>query len=611
MKIYYSLAEQQAIIPFQITNNSKGPIRSIITITLCCLFLFASIADAKTSVPADTPSTSASAPKEANNKNQETTAMLTSLLELQKSLKKQIHLTQQKYKDSKSDAEKATLEQEIVHLDQQLSDTTTDFERIATGVESALFAEKKPETFSWKEELASLVEPAIKELKRFTIKARKKSHLKDKIVELTKLSQTAGEAVIHLQTIAETTSDKQVKQEVTALLPEWSNIERSLLNKLELAQLELSQLHEKELSLIKSSSNSIRNFFKNRGFYLTVALLTFIAVLITCRILYRLFQFILRKIKSTEKKRSFHLRMIDILFQTSSIVLAVTSLFFVLYLAEDWFLLSMAIIFFLGIFWTIRQGLPRLWQQGRLMLNIGSVRENERLILHGVPWKIVSIHVFCQLENPMLGVRLRIPIEDIVGLSSRPFSNEEPWFPCKKGDWVVVGSAPRGRVVSLSHEQVELVERGGKRIVYPTGIFLENCPVNLSRNFRLRVVFGLSYSLQKDITRTIPNILLAFIESQMEQEEWADQCMNLQVEFFQANASSLDLLVLADFKGAVADINKRIERAIHKWCVECATVNNWEIPFPQLTLHQADKNKPQSQNPSAQEAGSQANTPLP
>ena len=272
--------------------------------------------------------------------------MLTSLLELQKSLKKQIHLTQQKYKDSKSDAEKATLEQEIVHLDQQLSDTTTDFERIATGVESALFAEKKPETFSWKEELASLVEPAIKELKRFTIKARKKSHLKDKIVELTKLSQTAGEAVIHLQTIAETTSDKQVKQEVTALLPEWSNIERSLLNKLELAQLELSQLHEKELSLIESSSNSIRNFFKNRGFYLTVALLTFIAVLITCRILYRLFQFILRKIKSTEKKRSFHLRMIDILFQTSSIVLAVTSLFFVLYLAEDWFLLSMAIIFF-------------------------------------------------------------------------------------------------------------------------------------------------------------------------------------------------------------------------------------------------------------------------
>lgn len=595
MKIHYHLAEYLPKITLDITISSQLKSRSILGIAICCILLFSSATVAETS-PATAQPTSASASQESQTPAQEKVEMLTSLLALQKSLKEQILLTKKKYKHSRSDAEKVTLEQEITQLDQQFSDTTIDFERIATGVESALFAEKKPETFSWKEELASLVEPGIKELKRFTIRARKKSRLKDSIGELTKLSQTAGEAVTHLQTILETTSDKQVKDRVKALLPEWTNIVERLLNKLELAQLELSQLHEQELSLIESSSNSVRTFFKNRGFYLAIALLTFIVVLIVCRVLYRFFLFILRKLQYTEKQRSFHVRMLDILFQAASIVLAVTGLFFVLYLAEDWFLLSMAIIFFFGIFWTIRQGLPRLWQQGRLMLNVGSIRENERLTLHGVPWRIMSIHVFCQLENPTLGIQLRIPIEDLVGLTSRPFCNEEPWFPCKKGDWVVVGNAPRGRVVSLSHEQVELVQRGGKRVVYPTQIFLDNCPVNLSRNFRLRVIFGLSYSLQTDITKTIPDILAAFLESKIEGEQWAERCLNLRVEFYQANASSLDLIVLADFKGAVADINARIERIIHKWCVECATVNKWEIPFPQLTLHQADNNKPQPQN---------------
>ena len=610
MKTHQHLAEYLPKITLHTIIRSLAKPRSITGIAICCILLFSSITVAETSAPTTQPP-SASTPKESKTQEQEKIEMLTSLIALQKSLKEQILLTKKKYKHSRSDAEKVTLEQEISELDQQFSDTATDFERIATGVESALFAEKKPETFSWKDELASLVEPGIKELKRFTIRARKKSRLKDSTGELTKLSQTAGEAVTHLQTIAETTTDKQVKERVKALLPEWTNIEERLLNKLELAQLELSQLHEQELSLIESSSNSIRTFFKNRGFYLVIALFTFIAVLIACRVSYRVFLFILRKFHYTEKQRSFHVRVLDILFQAASIVLAVTGLFFVLYLAEDWFLLSMAIIFFFGIFWTIRQGLPRLWQQGRLMLNVGSIRENERIILYGVPWRVTSIHVFCQLENPTLGTRLRIPIEDLVGLTSRPFSSEEPWFPCKKGDWVVVDGAPRGRVVSLSHEQVELVQRGGQRIVYPTGIFLEKCPINLSRNFRIRVPFGLSYSLQADITQVIPEILATFLTSKIELEEWADHCLNLRVEFYQANASSLDLIILADLKGVVADISKRIERVVQKWCVECATLNNWEIPFPQITLHQAAENKPGPKNPVIKETTSQPNTTLP
>lgn len=520
----------------------------------------------------------------------EVATMLMSLLDLQGNLKEQIQSSQKKLVNSKSESEKQAIKDEIAQLDRQLSESKNDFERIATGVEPALFAEKKPETFSWKEEMSSLIEPAIKELKRFTIRSRQKSDLKDKIVELSLLQSTAIEAVEHLESVLGESADKQVNKEVKALQPEWLNIQKRLANKLELTERELSQLETQEFSLIESTSNSLRKFFRNRGLYLFVAILVFFTILGLCRLLYRLIAKASLRLGTKNEQRSFRLRFLYIVFQILSVTLAVIGLFFVLYLAEDWFLLSMAIIFFMGLAWTIRQALPKLWQQGRLMLNIGAVREGERIMLHGVPWKVASINVFSKLVNPSLGVELRLPIEEMIAFTSRPYSPEEPWFPCKKGDWVVVGSASRARVVSLSHEQVEVVERGGRRVTYPTETFLQACPANLSRNFRIRVVFGLSYEVQELVTSTIPLQLKEFLDQRIVEEGYDKCCLNLQVEFFQANSSSLDLIIIADFEGRVADIYKRLERAIQRWCVDCCTENQWDIPFPQLTIHKPEKN---------------------
>ncbi|SHO50390.1 mechanosensitive ion channel family protein [Desulfopila aestuarii] len=514
--------------------------------------------------------------------------ILASLLELRKNLKEQMQLSKKKLEASKSDAEKESLEKEISQLDKQLSENSNDFERIATGIEPALFAEKKPEVFSWKEEVASLVEPAIKELKRFTIRARQKTNLKDKIAELEQLSAAANQGVAHLEEVSVQSKNKQVVKEVKGLEPEWQNIQKRLANKLELAQRELAQLEDQEVSLVESSSQSVRNFFRDRGRYLIMALLTFVAILLGFRLLYRLIVRISVRLTGQQEERSFKIRLLYIIFQVLSVVLAVIGLFFVLYLAEDWFLLSMAIVFFLGLAWTIRQGVPRLWQEGRLMLNVGAVRENERIMMYGLPWQVTTINVFCKLVNPSLDTELRVPIENLIGLTSRPFDPDEAWFPCRKGDWVEVNGGSRAKVVSLSHEQVELVERGGRRIFYPTEAFLQACPANLSRNFRMKVPFGISYGLQDKATDEIPRILKSYLEKRMEEEGYSKKCLNLLVEFMQANSSSLDLLVIADFDGDVADICKRIERAIQKWCVECCTQNDWEIPFPQLTVHKAE-----------------------
>lgn len=524
------------------------------------------------------------------NSPEETLVMLSSLAELQKNLQKQLALTGEKIKESDSDAEKERLEEERARLDRQLSESSKDFERIATGVEVGLFVEKKEEPFSWKDEITILMEPAIKELKRLTVRARQKTKLKDTISEFSAMKPIAANAVQQLELLYGATKDKTIRKEIKELLPEWRNTENRISNKLELAELELSQMQDKEVGLVQSSSTSIRNFFRVRGLYLLVSVLTFGCIVLLGRFLHRILFSFLPGINV--EQRSFHIRLFDLVLRVFSVVVGIVGLFFILYLAEDWFLLSMAIIFFLGLFWTVRQTVPRLWQQARLMLNIGSVREGERLLIDNVPWKVETIHVFCRLFNPTLGIHLRLPIENIVGMISRPYSQEEPWFPCKKGDWVVVGDRPRTKVVSLSHELVETVERGGKRYLFQTGDFLEKNPLNLSRNFRLRVLFGLSYDLQEQVTTTIPKLLKEYLEEQLEKEGYSDSCLNLLVEFKEAGSSSLDLLVLADFKGERAEIYSRLERSIQRWCVDAASIYNWEIPFPQLTVHRpADSEK--------------------
>lgn len=516
----------------------------------------------------------------------DTPTALASILELQKNLEQQINASREKLEATSSEAEKEIIEQEIQDLDRQLSESSGDFERIATGVETSIFAPKADQHFSWNEEMASLLEPAIKELKRFTVRARQKTDLKEKIAELETLEHNAQQAIQHLELVLQNADDKAISSQLRELLPKWKNTGERLAAKLDLARSELSDLQSQEVSLVEASSKSVRDFLRARGLYLLLALAAFGATLVGSRLLYRLGNMAARKFSDQSKRRSFQVRLFQILYQVMSVVLAVGSLFFVLYLAGDWFLLSMAIIFLTALAWTVRQTVPRMWQQGRLMLNIGAVRENERIILHELPWKVVSINVFCTLHNPALDVTLRLPIENLTGHVSRPYDPDESWFPCRKGDWVDVDGT-RAKVVSLSHEQVELVVVGGARLLYPTSSFVAACPVNLSRNFRIIVPFGVSYALQARATSAIPVILKKYIEEKMVEEGYMEKCLDLLVDFKLANSSSLDYLILADFAGELAEKGKKIERSIQRWCVDCCTLNNWEIPFPQLTVHRA------------------------
>ena len=532
----------------------------------------------------DQPTASSSQTADEVSKTEASLKMLHSILKLQTGLNQRIDEKSALLKKSDSPTEKELLTSELGEMDQQINDYGNDFERIATGIDISLFNEKKEEAFDWKNEVVGLVEPGIKEIKRMTVRARYKAKLKDELTHYENLVPVAKQAVDNITRFISETKDTQLKTSLKNLLPEWQSIEKQIQNKLEIVKMRLLEMEKEEKSFIETSKNSIKNFFRTRGLFLTIAICACIGVLFVFRLIA---QTLVRFIPGyKEEYRPFHIRMINLISRILSFLLILFVLIFVFYIFEDWVLLSLTIIFIMGIGWAAKHTLPQYWHQSRLILNIGAVREGERMMYQGVPWLVREINLFSEIENPDLGVKLRLPIEELLDRTSRVFNKKESWFPCRKGDWVILSDGTRGVIISQSHEIVEMAQRGGAHKTYLTQDFLSLSPLNISVNFRLKIPFGISYDLQKESTNTVLDTLKAFIEEQIEKEGYKDDLLNLRVEFMQAAASSLDMVVIADFRGEMAPLYQRIVRAINRWCVDACTANNWEIPFTQIQIHQ-------------------------
>ena len=99
---------------------------------------------------------------------------------------------------------------------------------------------------------------------------------------------------------------------------------------------------------------------------------------------------ILRKLSPLHrsKKYIFWKNLIDILYHITTFLIAIMAAFVVLYSAGDWLLLGLAIMVMVGLLWSARNILPDFFERSKLLLNIGAVREGERIVYNGIPWKI-------------------------------------------------------------------------------------------------------------------------------------------------------------------------------------------------------------------------------
>ncbi len=513
---------------------------------------------------------------------------LDTLHDVRKNLREEIKLKTKDLSSSITASEKAQTTRQLDRLSSDLANIENNIEQIATGLNAELNLDKPTQKFNFKDDIGALIQPIVKEMKHVTSDIRQKTRLRDEMAFYSERFLQAGAAVENLKILISETKNKKLLKTLNDLQKKWKRRLKQAKSNHRAAELQLQNMERdsNQKSFLGNTQDYLKSFFQRRGLYLSLGALAIIVVLLLSRLFYK--YILARVVGRTSTTRTFKQRLVELVHRILTAMAAIIAPMAVFYIAEDWVLFSLGVLLLFGLAWTLKYTVPKMWNQMLLMLNVGPVREGERIVLNDLPWRVKQLNLYTLLDNPTADLKMRVPIEKMVGKISRPIVKGEPWFPCKKSDWVILSDGVRGKVVGLSHEMVELVERGGARVTYQMADFLGLSPRNISQSFRLKETLGISYDLQKESTGSILEKLDHYIREQISKEGYGDDLMNLRVEFEAASASSLDIVVITDFKGAQAPVYNRLRRAIQRWCVDACSKYNWEIPFAQMVLHKGE-----------------------
>ncbi|WP_419663981.1 hypothetical protein Dvar_42210 [Desulfosarcina variabilis str. Montpellier] len=515
---------------------------------------------------------------------------LDNIISYEEELIRRLKKKQRELSYTSSEQDHKRLESEIAKLNKEISDLRHSFEQIATGVDLSAFLEQSEDDFRWDEEALELLKPVIHELKSITARPRQIERTRGKVEFYKSQLEVVKEGIAKLNNLQAKAKSRELKKHLDEIEKRWTLRQEQLSNQLTIAKLQLAELNKEKEPIIKSIQKIVQGFFRDRGRNMVVSIITFVGVFLLLRLLHQ--SLIQRTIPKLARRRTFIVRFFDVICQFMTALGATAAAMMILYFSGDWVLLSVSIIFLIGVFWAAKQGLGQYWEQTKLLLNMGSVREGERVFYNGVPWLVDRINYYTRLKNPDLkNDAVRLPIKELMSLNSYPFHHSAPWFPCKTGDWVILADGTRGKVLHQSHEGVQLVMRGGSRKTYMTQTFLDLTPQNLSTGFRLKIPFGLDYKLQGKITTQIPQLLQEAVEQGICDAGHESGLHRVQVEFSSAGASSLDLEIICDFKGEVAELYNKLARLVQRIAVDTANDNGWDIPFNQIVVHRADESE--------------------
>ena len=500
--------------------------------------------------------------------------------------KEEIEAKRADLSEAETDAQREEIKARIGVLSGQLKELEASYESIITGIDLNAYSSELGERLDLAREVEKFLQPIFRELNELTSRPREIDALREAITHNEERLKQASRAVEQIREMERQVSDPLIREDIEHYGERWMKEKREAENDLRVARFQLEDKLKGAPPVLKALQEAMASFFATRGRNLLFSLLVFVGVLAGMHLIHRYVKRwdFLNKLG----KHQVYLRLADVVYYFGTFVLATLAALLVLYAAADWLLLGLALLFLFGLAWGGKRALPHIYQQARFMLNLGSVREGERVVFNGAPWRVDAINVFTKMSNPLLqGGNLRLPLRELMKLQSRPFGAKEPWFPTENGDWVVLSDSTFGRVVMQTPEWVQLVLLGGSRKIYGTPEFISLTPENLSYNFRVRVVFGVDYQHQSISTATIPETLAKTLRTGLLEFIEEEELIHLDVELREAGSSSLDYAVLADFAGSAAPRYEKLRRRIQRICVDACNANGWVIPFTQITVHQA------------------------
>ncbi|MGJ8632425.1 MAG: hypothetical protein ACSHX7_00755 [Luteolibacter sp.] len=483
-----------------------------------------------------------------------------------------------------------TREQIIKRIDDQklrIEQLRENFRNVVGGAEAAEYDDIITENKSFQEQITELLQPVLSGWREATAEPRQLESLRNSLALWQKRERNSQKVLKSIDDLINTTENPVIEEELNSTRRIWEGRQSEATSKIAVTNIKIAEHTKDKRPIWEKMSDGFSAFFKSRGMNLLYAILAAATGFFATRKIYAL----IRRISPAHKKstKNFTSRISDLIALFLSILVALLGIILVFYLRGDWLLLTLVIIFLIGVAWAGKTAIPPYLEQIRMILNLGSVREDERVIYEGLPWKVSRLGFNTTFTNPNLqGGLLRIPIRNVMDMISRPLAKKENWFPTEVDDWMVLSDDTFGKTIIQTPDQVVVLELGGSLKTYPTADFLALAPRNLSHGFRVAVTFGIDYKHQVDCTTTIPEIFKNALTSSLISTYGRDAVRSIQVEFQSAAASSLDYVVLADFAGSTAQRFNPIKRNIQKVCVDVCNEHGWIIPFTQITVHRAE-----------------------
>jgi hypothetical protein len=488
---------------------------------------------------------------------------------------------------SQDEFDRAHLKKAIEQIDLDLESLQVAWEMVATGgADLGLFGVKTETAFNWRTELQSVFEPILVELKRLTERPRKIERLRNDQVFYQRRLDVAESALKKIIEYRKNAPSSTLKTAFSVTEQRWQKRRDDLESRLQLIDFELQEMFSPDKESQRDPVQSLQELMSGRLLNLLIGAGVMVLVYLILRSLVYVYSRYLR-----HKPRHHHSLMVrvgSLLYYLFTTVLVLFAGMAVFYMLGDWLLLGLFVIMLVGAAWALQRSLPHYIMEAKLLLNLGPVREGERLIYHELPWQVKSLGFYTTLSNPLLdGGTLLIPLRELVDYNSREYNINEPWFPTCMGDYVILDDGSYGTVITQTPEIVQLDILGAIK-TYPVTAFLEQSPRNLSQQgFKLLMTFGLDYQHQDLINTTISTTLEQELTASLSTTDIAPFMTSLAVEFGQAGTSSLDLVVIASFSGAAADAYFVIQRLLQRLAVDACNKHHWVIPFNQITVHQA------------------------
>jgi len=516
-----------------------------------------------------------------------------SLLSLNKTLElrhKQAQDLNKAYKAATKPTEKAALQIEISVLNAEILQTEEEIDLVVLGLQARQFSKEGTESapVDIKKEVARVFEPIVLSLERATEPARRMEELRQLSEKADQRIQTAQATLDHIAIFRE--ADVEYSPDLKERLDKYEELWQ---NRLSEAQSVSTALAEQLQAAKNAQGNSFKQFSQdfgsfiiNRGASLLLALGLGVGFIFLCQLI---------RMSAAAFYRKNHNGVLSASMRVFSMALTLIGIIGSFFIAimifnirNDWLMLALSLLLGLAISWTFVRSLPAIMEQTRVLLNLGAVREGERTIVNGLPYKIERLSLYSKLVNPALkGGALIYPVRELIGMHSRPVTAGEAWFPTQIGDWIVrTGSFYE--VMNQTPEHVTICKPSGAQDFVPVQEFLGAEFEVISNGYAAIYVFGLAYKHLDEAREVIPDIVNAAIKARVKKELGFDALKAVDTRFVSLGDSALQFKVFATMAPGFGHTYGVIQKHINRAVVDACLANDWEIPFPQMVVHKGE-----------------------